>query len=245
MRWKILQWMKFLFRHSSSSRKLSRQKFHNELACVFTAHYASKIADWNLQQLTDGGILTNRNSANHSYCFLSNQKKVQILFFLHVICDCIMPSSLLPPLLLIFFSCGPKAGSDAGEEWPWQKPISTNFKIGALQLRSVTEIVPKWSFLCLSRSPIWYGFRVCSRVIRYCVKIALAFITKSLTFTKRAVHVTFDPRTYTQIHAPTVVQGEVNGAPPEFFYMLQYFETILPLVESLWSSCTWWIFYGV
>ena len=27
------------------ARKLSRQKFHNELACVFTAHYASKNAD--------------------------------------------------------------------------------------------------------------------------------------------------------------------------------------------------------
>ena len=37
------------------------------------------------QQLTDGGILANRNGANHSYCFLSNQKKVQILAFLHVI----------------------------------------------------------------------------------------------------------------------------------------------------------------
>ena len=85
MRWKIFQWMKFLFRHSSNSRKLSRQKFHNELACVFTAQYASKNADWNQQQLTDGGILANWNGANHSYCFLSNQKKVQILAFLHVI----------------------------------------------------------------------------------------------------------------------------------------------------------------
>ena len=28
-----------------------------------------------------------RNSANHPYCFLSNQKKVQILAFLHVICE--------------------------------------------------------------------------------------------------------------------------------------------------------------
>ena len=85
MRWKIFQWMKFLFRHSSNSRKLSRQKFHNELACVFTAHYASKNADWNQQQLTDGGILVNWNSENHPYCFLSNQKKVQIPAFLHVI----------------------------------------------------------------------------------------------------------------------------------------------------------------
>ena len=87
MRWKIFQWMKLLFRHSSNSRKLSRQKFHNELACVFTAHYASKNADWNQQQLTDGGVLANRNSANHPYCFLFNQKKVQILAFLHVICE--------------------------------------------------------------------------------------------------------------------------------------------------------------
>ena len=56
---------------------------HNELACVLTAHlYAtSKSADWNQQQLTDGGILANRNNANHPYCFLSNQKKVQILAF--------------------------------------------------------------------------------------------------------------------------------------------------------------------
>ena len=60
------------------------RKFYNELACVFTAHDASKNADWN-QQLTDGGILGNWNSANHPYCFLSNRKKVQILAFLHVI----------------------------------------------------------------------------------------------------------------------------------------------------------------
>ena len=35
MRWKTFQWIKFLFSHSSNySRKLSRPKFHNELACV-------------------------------------------------------------------------------------------------------------------------------------------------------------------------------------------------------------------
>ena len=45
----------------------------------------AKNADWNQQPLTDGGILANWNSANHPYCFLSNQKKVQILAFLHVI----------------------------------------------------------------------------------------------------------------------------------------------------------------
>ena len=42
---------------------------------------------------------------------------------------------------------------------------------------------------------------------------------------------------YTQIHTPTVVQeggGEGLVEPlPGVFDMLQYFETILPLVESL------------
>ena len=33
--------------------------------------------------ITDGGFLANQNSANHPYCFLSNQKKVQILAFVH------------------------------------------------------------------------------------------------------------------------------------------------------------------
>ena len=61
--------------------KTEPQKFHNELACVFTVHCARKNADRNQQQLTDGGILANQNSANHSYCFLSNQKEVQILAF--------------------------------------------------------------------------------------------------------------------------------------------------------------------
>ena len=40
-----------------------------------------------------------------------------------------------------------------------------------------------------------------------------------------------------QIHTPTVVQEGVHGpSPPRVFDVLQYFETILPLVESLWSS---------
>ena len=44
-----------------------------------------------------------------------------------------------------------------------------------------------------------------------------------------------------QIHTPSVVQGRVDGAPPpplppRVLDMLQYFETILPSVESLWSS---------
>ena len=41
-------------------------------------------------------------------------------------------------------------------------------------------------------------------------------------------------RTYTQSHTPTVVQGGwVDGTLPGVFDLLQYFETILPLVESL------------
>ena len=46
----------------------------------------------------------------------------------------------------------------------------------------------------------------------------------------------FNPWMYTQIHTPTVVQGggrEVMEPLREVFDMLQYFETILPLVESL------------
>ena len=46
----------------------------------------------------------------------------------------------------------------------------------------------------------------------------------------------FNPRTYTQIHTPTVVQGGGGGwmePLPGVFDTLQYFKTILPLVESL------------
>ena len=46
-------------------------------------------------------------------------------------------------------------------------------------------------------------------------------------------------RTYTQIHTPTVVGGGetgVDGTRPRVFDMLEYSETILPSVESLWSS---------
>ena len=40
---------------------------------------------------------------------------------------------------------------------------------------------------------------------------------------------------YTQIDTPTMVQGRGDWNPsPEFFSMLHYFETILPLVEILW-----------
>ena len=45
-----------------------------------------------------------------------------------------------------------------------------------------------------------------------------------------------NPRTYTQSHTLTVVQGAGLMALPRGFDMLQYFERILPSVESLWSS---------
>ena len=44
---------------------------------------------------------------------------------------------------------------------------------------------------------------------------------------------------YVQSHTPTVVQGGGGGGvdgPPWLFDMLQYFEMVLPSVESLWSS---------
>ena len=44
----------------------------------------------------------------------------------------------------------------------------------------------------------------------------LSFITKSLTFMKRAVHVTFNPRTYTQYHTPTMVEGGGRNPSSEF-----------------------------
>ena len=51
-------------------------------------------------------------------------------------------------------------------------------------------------------------------------------------------HQQFNTRTYTKIHTPTMVQRwrGLMEPLPAVFYMLQYFETILPLVESLWSS---------
>ena len=48
-----------------------------------------------------------------------------------------------------------------------------------------------------------------------------------------------NPRSYTQIHTRTVVRGGGGvwrNPSPEFFGKLQYFETIFPSLESLWSS---------
>ena len=61
--------MKFLFRHSSNSRKQSRQKFHNELACVFTAITQAKMQ-------TQGSTTTN----GWRYFGQSEQRKLSVLF---------------------------------------------------------------------------------------------------------------------------------------------------------------------
>ena len=42
----------------------------------------------------------------------------------------------------------------------------STFKIGAAQLHSVTEIAPpQLKFLCVNRSPIWYGFRLAAQKV--------------------------------------------------------------------------------
>ena len=50
-------------------------------------------------------------------------------------------------------------------------------------------------------------------------------------------HTTINHRMYTQIHTPNMVQGVggggLEGTLPGVFDVLQYFETILPSVESL------------
>ena len=53
----------------------------------------------------------------------------------------------------------------------YQKPMGY-IMISEAQLRSVTKIAPKSRLLCVSRSPIRYGFRVSARAIQYGVNIA-------------------------------------------------------------------------
>ena len=38
---------------TTNSRKLRWQKYHNQLACEFTGHYASRNADMNLKPTTN------------------------------------------------------------------------------------------------------------------------------------------------------------------------------------------------
>ena len=50
---------------------------------------------------------------------------------------------------------------------------SFTLKIGAVQLRSATEIAPKLPFSCVNRSPIQYNFRSGTKAIPHSVNIAL------------------------------------------------------------------------
>ena len=52
----------------------------------------------------------------------------------------------------------------------------------AVQLRSVTEIASKSSFLCLNGSPVHYGVRVSAKAIRYSENIALHFLLRHKLF---------------------------------------------------------------
>ena len=87
MKWKIFQWMKFLFRHFSDWQEnwAGRNFITNSRVYSLLITQAKMQTEIN-NKLTDGGVSANRNSANHPYCFLSNQKEVQILAFLHLIC---------------------------------------------------------------------------------------------------------------------------------------------------------------
>ena len=117
MRWKIFQWMKFLFRHSSNSKKLSRQKFHNELACVFTVALRNRLKS----TTTNGWRHFGHSKRRKSFVLfpIQSEKSPDSGF---LTCDprnkCIMPSSRerhkgligrghdlrLGPCLLIFLS---------------------------------------------------------------------------------------------------------------------------------------------
>ena len=81
-------------------------------------------------------------------------------------------------------------------------------------------IAPKSLFLSVNRSPIRCGFLAGVKTTRYSLPQFLLI----------------NPRPYVLNHTLTVVQGGIEETPPLSFAMLQYFEKILPSVESLWSS---------
>ena len=62
----------------------------------------------------------------------------------------------------------------------------------AAQPRSVTEIAPKSTFLCVHRAVYQYGFRVSTRTIRYNVSIALNYI-ESQFFRVFTTDISFKP----------------------------------------------------
>ena len=92
--------------------------------------------------------------------------------------------------------------------------------------RSVTKI--KYTVSCLKKYASCDPIRSSQKKRKY--------IRKNKKYAQPFSLITlFDPRTYTQIHTPTVVQrggGRVDGTlPPEFSICCSIFETIFPLVE--------------
>ena len=67
--------------------------------------------------------------------------------------------------------------------------------------------------------------------LNFC-KRDLGFAVWCCCFHKRRL---FNPRTYMQIHTRST-RGVDGPLPPGVFDLLQYFETILPSVDGLWSS---------
>ena len=49
-------------------------------------------------------------------------------------------------------------------------------------IHSVTEITPKSPFLCVNRIPIWYGFRVNAKAIRYYAVVGPGGLPPTLIF---------------------------------------------------------------
>ena len=84
------------------------------------------------------------------------------------------PGSILTLALLIFFLKN------------WRDSRST-FKIGAAQLRYVTEIAPKSPFLCANRSSIRNSCRVGPKAIQYTVNTARVKATMTMTKTGTTV----------------------------------------------------------
>ena len=90
MKGKLFQWMKFLLDILQIQENWTGRYFITTSRVYSLLNTQAKMqTEINnpRQPLTDGGFLADRNSANHPYCFLSNQKKVQILAFLHVLCE--------------------------------------------------------------------------------------------------------------------------------------------------------------
>ena len=92
-----------------------------------------------------------------------------------------------------------------------------------MQMKFTSQIVAflKWILLKVKLSQV--------KMLK--LRLLYLFLIMLRSWTSERVN----PRTNRQIHTPTVVRGGggVDGTSPRVFDILQYFETILPLVESL------------